>query len=115
MIYQTWMVLVHLKYLDKLTELNIFTYPIKTYKVNELVEFFDCVNPDLRYNEKILSMSIGVTEKDLHKFRTVYELTNGGIKYLCVDVLTNGYTEMFSDFIYQLRLNHSEILVIINR
>ena len=37
---------------DKLTELNIFTCLIKTYKVNELVEFFDCVNPDLRYKRR---------------------------------------------------------------
>ena len=97
---------------DKLTELNIFTCLIKTYEVNELVEFFDCVNPDLRHNRREnIAMSIGVTNKDLHKFRTVYELTNGGIKYLCVDV-ANGYTEMFSDFIYQLRLNHSELVII---
>lgn len=97
---------------DKLTELNIFTCLVKTYEVNELVEFFDCVNPDLRHNRREnIAMSIGVTNKDLHKFRTVYELTNGGIKYLCVDV-ANGYTEMFSDFIYQLRLNHSELVII---
>jgi GMP reductase len=30
---------------------------------------------------------------------------------LCVDV-ANGYTEMFSDFIYQLRLNHPELVII---
>ena len=39
------------------------------------------------------------------------ELSDEGIKYLCVDV-ANGYTEMFSNFIYQLRLNFSKLVII---
>jgi GMP reductase len=56
-------------------------------------------------------MSIGTSDGDMKKFRNVYELTEGKVKYLCVDV-ANGYTEMFSDFIYQLRLNHPELVII---
>jgi len=39
------------------------------------------------------------------------ELSDGAVKYLCVDV-ANGYTEMFSNFIYQLRLNFSKLVII---
>jgi len=97
---------------DALAKHNVFTCLVKTYTVNELVSFFDCDDTDLKYDRvENVAMSIGVSDDDLQKFRTVYELTDGAIKYLCVDV-ANGYTEMFSNFIYQLRLNHPELVII---
>jgi len=97
---------------DALAKHNVFTCLVKTYSVNELVSFFDCEDEDLKYDRREnVAMSIGVSDEDLQKFRSVYELTDGAIKYLCVDV-ANGYTEMFSNFIYQLRLNHSELVII---
>ena len=97
---------------DALAKHNVFTCLVKTYSVNELVSFFDCEDEDLKYDRREnVAMSIGVSDEDLQKFRNVYELTDGAIKYLCVDV-ANGYTEMFSNFIYQLRLNHSELVII---
>ena len=97
---------------DRLAKLNIFTCLVKTYKTNELVEFFDCDDKDTRYDRiENVAMSIGTSEDDLKKFMNTYELTDGQIKYLCVDV-ANGYTEMFSDFIYQLRLNFSNLVII---
>ena len=97
---------------DKLGKLNIFTCLVKTYKTNELVEFFDCSDIVLQtLRKQNVAMSIGTSDSDMEKFRNVYELTDGKLKYLCVDV-ANGCTEMFSNFIYQLRLNHPELVII---
>ena len=97
---------------DELAKANIFTCLVKTYKTNELVEFFDCSDlVQFTYRQQNIAMSIGTSDSDMQKFRNVYELTDGKIKYLCVDV-ANGYTEMFSDFIYQLRINHPELVII---
>ena len=97
---------------DKLAMSDIFTCLVKTYSMNELVEFFDFGDEDLRHiRRQNVAMSIGTSDSDLQKFRNTYEMTDGQIKYLCVDV-ANGYTEMFSDFIYQLRLNHPELVII---
>jgi len=97
---------------DKLSKLNIFTCLVKTYKTNELVDFFDSSDLELMtYRKQNVAMSIGTSDSDLNKFRKVYELTDGNLKYLCVDV-ANGYTEMFSKFIYELRLNHSKLVII---
>ena len=97
---------------DKLGKLNIFTCLVKIYKTNELVEFFDCSDIVLQeLRRENVAMSIGTSDSDMEKFRNVYELTDGKLKYLCVDV-ANGYTEMFSNFIYQLRINHPELVII---
>jgi GMP reductase len=97
---------------DKLASMGMFTCLVKTYTINELVSFFDVddeIVRDIRRNR--VAMSIGATDQDYLKFRNVMELTDGAIKYLCVDV-ANGYTEMFSEFIYQLRINHPNIVII---
>lgn len=97
---------------DTLSNLGLFTCLVKTYDVMELVSYFDSsddIVKDARRNH--VAMSIGASDDDYVKFRNVQEMTDGGIKYLCVDV-ANGYTEMFSEFIYQLRINHSDIVII---
>ena len=97
---------------DALAKHNLFTCLVKTYSVNELVSFFDCDDSDLRYDRREnVAMSIGTSDDDLQKFCNVMELSDRGVKYLCVDV-ANGYTEMFSNFIYQLRLNFSKLVII---
>ena len=97
---------------DALAKKNLFTCLVKTYSVNELVSFFDCDDSDLRYDRREnVAMSIGTSDDDLQKFCNVMELSDGAVKYLCVDV-ANGYTEMFSNFIYQLRLNFSNLVII---
>lgn len=100
------------KIADALAKHNLFTCLVKTYSVNELVSFFDCDDSDLRYDRREnIAMSIGTSDDDLQKFCNVMELSDGAVKYLCVDV-ANGYTEMFSNFIYQLRLNFSKLVII---
>ena len=97
---------------DALAKHNLFTCLVKTYSVNELVGFFDCDDSDLKYDRREnVAMSIGTSDDDLQKFCNVMELSDGAVKYLCVDV-ANGYTEMFSNFIYQLRLNFSKLVII---
>lgn len=95
---------------DALIEHNMMTCLKKTYSVKELVQYFD---PDERNYSRMsrVAMSIGSTDIDYEKFCNVQELTDGNIHILCVDV-ANGYTEAFSNFIYQLRLNHPELVII---
>ena len=92
---------------DKLRELNLFTCLRKGYTVNELVEFFDG-NENRSENT---AMSIGSAKRDHEKFRKVQELSDGKVKYLCVDI-ANGYSEMFSDYIYELRTNYPDLVII---
>ena len=97
---------------DALSNLALFSCLVKTYSVNELVSYFDVDDEELKeMRTEGVAMSIGASDQDYEKFRNVYELTDGTVKYLCVDV-ANGYTEMFSNFIYQLRLNHPELVII---
>ena len=106
---------------DTLIEQNMFTCLKKSYEVNELVEYFQTDdNPVSKANGRELAigerncgvaMSIGLSEKDLNKFRMVQELTNGAVRILNVDV-ANGYTERFADFIRQLRLNFANLIII---
>ncbi len=101
---------------SKLRTHGIMTCLVKTYSVNELVEYFDPTKGEwsqeaLDAIQNYTMMSIGATKEDMEKFRKVYELTDGRVKYLCVDV-ANGYTEFFSDFIYDIRVNHPELVIV---
>ena len=104
---------------DKLAWHGMFTCLKKTYTVNQLVEYFDHHIDDDKLPENMpvghrqfhVAMSIGSTDADYQKFRDVQELTDGGVMFLNVDV-ANGYTERFSNFIYQIRLNHPDLRII---
>ena len=102
---------------DILASERMFSCLVKTYNTNELVEYFDAdvLGQDAfdiyPMRTEHVAMCIGATEEEYLKFRDVYELTDGKIKYLCVDV-ANGYTEMFSNFIYNIRSNHPELVII---
>ncbi len=101
---------------DKLRTRGIMTCLVKTYGVKELVEYFDPVKSEISQQhldaiQNYTMMSIGATEEDMEKFHKVYELTDGKVKYLCIDV-ANGYTEFFGDFINQIRLNHPELIIV---
>ena len=97
---------------DALMDQFMFTCLVKTYEVNELVSYFDPDDADLRaVRREHVAYSMGITQRDMDKFMTVMELTDGAIKYVCVDV-ANGYTKFFADFIEQLRNQFSEIVII---
>ena len=93
---------------DKLVEAKIFTCLVKTYTVQELVEYFDD-----KFDERTqyVAMSIGITEKDHNKFRDVYEQTGSKLKYVCIDV-ANGYSTRFRDFVMDFRMLYPNIVII---
>ena len=95
----------------ELRKSGLMTCLVKTYTQSALVEYFDNEKDN---NKEVVAnytiMSIGATEEDLKKFKNVYELTDGNVKYLCVDV-ANGYTEAFSHFIYQIRIQFPELII----
>ena len=91
----------------ELRKSGLMTCLVKTYTQNALVEYFDS---DSEAVSNYTIISIGATEEDLKKFRNVYEITDGKVKYICVDV-ANGYTEAFSHFIYSLRVQFPELII----
>ena len=99
------------KMADVLAEQGIMTCLVKTYDAMELVSFFDVDEHDTNWRTDHVAMSIGITENDINKFRSVYEMTNGKLKYVCIDV-ANGYTERFVDFVKEFRNNYPRIVII---
>ena len=93
---------------DKLAEGGLFTCLVKTYTVEELVEYFDT---DMYERTNHVAMSIGITDNDLNKFERVYSQADGNLKYVCVDV-ANGYSERFAEFIRKLRAGYPHIVII---
>ena len=96
---------------DVLAEQGIMTCLVKTYDVMKLVSFFDVDDHNTNWRTEHVAMSIGITEKDINKFRNVYEMTDGKLKYVCIDV-ANGYTERFVDFVKEFRDNYPRIVII---
>ena len=97
---------------DTLAKQELFTCLVKTYSVNEYVMFFDCddyTNRITRMNH--VAYSMGISDDDDMKFRKVYELAEGNIKYVCIDV-ANGYTERFVEFIRHFRMNYPAVVII---
>ena len=94
---------------DMLATGQIMTCLVKTYTVNQLVDYFDSEQyPERR---EYVAMSIGISDADHDKFRMVYEQVGYDLKYVCIDV-ANGYTERFVDFIKQFRLLYPHIVII---
>ena len=96
-----------MKMADTLASQGLFTCLVKTYSEAELVEFF---NPFAELRREHVAYSMGITERDLEKFKKVYSQTEN-IKYVCVDV-ANGYTKFFSDYISKLRKEFPHIVII---
>jgi len=93
---------------DKLAEAGLFTCLVKTYSVEELLEYFDT---DMYERTNYVAMSIGITDSDRNKFDRVYEHADGNLKYVCIDV-ANGYSERFADFVSSFRQQYPNIVII---
>jgi len=93
---------------DKLAEGKIFTCLVKTYSVNELVNYFD---NDMPERSEYVAMSIGITDADHAKFRDVYEQTGSRLKYVCIDV-ANGYSSRFRDTVSDFRILYPNLVII---
>src|SRR6056300_1598429 len=97
---------------DELAGLGLFTSLVKTYSAKELVNFFDDGVDSIRNaRREHVAYSMGITEADFNKFLSVMEQTDGGIKYVCVDV-ANGYTKFFAEYIESLRNQFRDIVII---
>ena len=93
---------------DKLAEGKIFTCLVKTYSINELVNYFDS---DMQERTDYVAMSIGITDADHAKFRDVYEQTGSRLKYVCIDV-ANGYSSRFRDTVAEFRTLYPNLVII---
>ena len=93
---------------DKLAEGKIFTCLVKTYSINELVNYFDSDMPE---RTDYVAMSIGITDADHAKFRDVYEQTGSRLKYVCIDV-ANGYSSRFRDTVSEFRMMYPNLVII---
>ena len=93
---------------DTLAKQKIMTCLVKTYAVNDLVNFFDSETPE---RTDYVAMSIGITDRDHDKFRKVYEQVDSQLKYVCIDV-ANGYSERFADFVRKFRNQYPHIVII---
>ena len=97
---------------DELIKHGLFTCLVKTYSVNQLVAYFDSDQENQNYARRNhVAVSIGIREVDFIKFCDVYELTNGGVKYVCIDV-ANGYSKRFRDFVAQFKLQFPHVIII---
>lgn len=90
---------------------KIMTCLVKTYSVNELVSFFDDESDQELLHTEYVAMSIGITETDERKFRSVYEQVGDNLKYVCIDV-ANGYSERFIDFVREFRMSYPNTVII---
>ena len=93
---------------DRLAEFNVFTCLVKTYSVNELVDYFDDTQT---FRTQNVAMSIGIKDEDLQKFRNVYEQVGDQIKYVCIDV-ANGYSQRFIEYVKEFRQQYPNIVII---
>ena len=96
------------KMADKLAEGEIMTCLKKTYTSAELISYFDS---EMWERREYVAMSIGISDSDLNKFKTVYDHVGKKLKYVCIDV-ANGYTERFVNFIQEFRLLYADIVII---
>ena len=99
---------------DALGKLNLFTCLIKSYTVNEYVDFFDVDDKWLEVHQvrrqNYAAYTMGITDEDHEKFRKVYEQAPQ-IQYVCIDV-ANGYTRRFCDFVKMFRQTYKDITII---
>ena len=103
---------------DALGKLGLFTCLVKSYSVNEYIEYFnmdeqwvDAKDIKRFIRKEYTAYSMGVVDDDLTKFIKVYEQLGDRIKYVNIDV-ANGYTKKYSDFIKMFRDKYPDIVII---
>ena len=103
---------------DALGKLGLFTCLVKSYSVDEYVEYFnmdeqwvDAKDIKRFIRKEYTAYSMGVVDDDLTKFIKVYEQLGDRIKYVNIDV-ANGYTKKYSDFIKMFRDKYPNIVII---
>lgn len=92
---------------DKLAEGNIFTCLVKTYTIEELIEYF---NGSIERTECV-AMSIGTGDSDYNKLIQVKKECDNKLKYVCIDI-ANGYSEHFADHVRKVREDFPDLVII---
>ena len=97
---------------DKLASQHIFTCLVKTYDANELIDFFNARFDidDISRTENV-AMSIGTSDDDWCKLQNVMALTNGNLKYVCMDI-ANGYSDHFAKHVRKVREEFPGLVII---
>ncbi len=93
---------------DVLATGEMFSCLVKTYSVEELIEYF---NSAISERTDYVAMSIGITDHDAAKFRDVYNEVGENLKYVCIDV-ANGYSERFGTFVKEFRQQYKNVVII---
>jgi GMP reductase len=93
---------------DKLAEGAIFTCLVKTYTVEQLVEYFNSNIPERTNN---VAMSIGTSDDDFHKLVDVHAEVCDQLKYVCIDI-ANGYSNHFAQHVRKVREAFPNIVII---
>ena len=93
---------------DKLAEGGIFTCLVKTYSVEQLVEYFNSNIPERTNN---VAMSIGTSDDDFHKLVDVQAEVCDQLKYVCMDI-ANGYSNHFAQHVRKVRKAFPNIVII---
>ena len=93
---------------DKLAEGAIFTCLVKTYTVEQLVEYFNSNIPERTNN---VAMSIGTSDDDFHKLVDVQAEVCDQLKYVCMDI-ANGYSNHFAQHVRKVREAFPNIVII---
>ena len=93
---------------DKLAEGGIFTCLVKTYSVDELVEYF---NAGIKECTDNVAMSIGTSDHDYYKLVNVYDKCKDNLKYVCMDI-ANGYSNHFAQHVKKVRERFPHIVII---
>ena len=97
---------------DKLAEGGIFTCLVKTYSVDELVEYFNAdSNAGIKERTDNVAMSIGTSDHDYYKLVNVYDKCKDNLKYVCMDI-ANGYSEHFASRVRDVRKALPHIVII---
>ena len=93
---------------DKLAEGDIFTCLVKTYSVNELIQYFSSGMTERTEN---VAMSIGTSELDFDKLFAVRSTIGDQLKYVCMDI-ANGYSDHFAQHVRKVREAFPNIVII---
>ena len=93
---------------DKLAEGNIFTCLVKTYSVEQLVEYFNSDMPERTNN---VAMSIGTSDADFLKLVDVQAKVKSNLKYVCMDI-ANGYSDHFAARVRKVRDQFPDVVII---
>ena len=92
---------------DKLAEGEMFTCLVKTYSVEELIDYF--MGPIER--SECVAMSIGTSESDYNKLFQVKKECDTRLKYVCMDI-ANGYSDHFAQHVRKVRAEFPDLVII---